>query len=67
MNFNGCNEDGWDLFEDQTRHEFESYAKCQGYGLFKHPEYGWFYFHQRTEDAWKMFHYAHVKGRTWNE
>lgn len=67
MKSNGCNEDGWDLFEEQTRQEFEYYACRQGYDLFRHPEDTWCYFNQRTEDAWRMYHVGHVKGRTWNE
>lgn len=67
MKNNGCNEDGWDLFEEQTRQEFEHYASCQGYDLRRHPENTWCYFNQRTEDAWRMYHVGHVSGRTWNE
>lgn len=66
MKSNGCNEDGWDLFEEQTRQEFEYYACRQGYDLFRHPEDTWCYFNQRTEDAWRMYHVGHVKGRTWS-
>ena len=64
---NGCNEDGWDLFEEQTRQEFEHYACRRGYDLYKHPDYPWQYFNTRTEDAWEMYHHGHVKGRNWND
>lgn len=62
---NGCNEDGWDLYEEQTRKEFEFYACRQGYDMTKDSECPWIYKEQRTEDAWRMYHVGHVKGRVW--
>lgn len=64
---NGCNEDGWDLFEEQTRQEFEYYAKSQGYSVERNTEYNFFYADVETENAWRMYHLGHVSGRTWNE
>lgn len=67
MKNNGCNEDGWDLYEDHTRKEFEFYAVRQGYVLTRDTECPWVYAEQCTEDAWRMYHVGHVSGRTWNE
>lgn len=33
MKPNGCNEDGWDLYEEQTRQDFEYYAVRRGYSV----------------------------------
>ncbi|MCY1184302.1 hypothetical protein D9M73_249840 [compost metagenome] len=66
MKNNGCNEDGWDLFEDRTRQEFEYYAIRRGYSLMRDIEYSFFYADSRTEDAWRMYHQGHVSGRTWS-
>nr|DAH57153.1 MAG TPA: hypothetical protein [Caudoviricetes sp.] len=61
---NGCYaESGYDFFEQQVREEFEEYARRKGYDLYRHPEYTFFYFNERTEDAWRMYHRAHVRGR----
>jgi len=67
MKSNGCNEDGWDLFEEQTRQEFEYYAVRRGYSVVRDSEYSWVYADKRTADAWEMYHHGHVKGRTFNE
>ena len=67
MKPNGCNEDGWDLFEQQTREEFEHYAVRRGYDITRDSEYSFFYADKRTENAWEMYHQGHVSGRTWNE
>lgn len=67
MKSNGCNEDGWDLYEEQTRQEFEYYAVRRGYSVVRDSEYSFFYAEQRTADAWEMYHHGHVKGRVWNE
>lgn len=64
---NGCNEDGWDLFEEQTRQEFESYACRRGYSVVRVSEYNFFYDDPTTQDAWEMYHQGHVKGRAWND
>ncbi len=66
MKSNGCNEDGWDLFEEQTRQEFEYYACRQGYNLAKDSEYSLFYAEPHTEDAWRMYHQGHVSGRVFS-
>ena len=61
---NGCYEDsGYDFFEQEVRKEFELYARRQEYDLFKHPEYVWCYFNERTEEARRIYHQAHVRGR----
>lgn len=61
---NGCYEDsGYDFFEQEVREEFELYARRMGYDLFRHPEYTFFYFSERTEDAWRIYHQVHVRGR----
>lgn len=62
---NGCNEDGWDLYEESTRKEFEEYACRQGYDLTRDAQLTFLYAQERTEDAWRMFHMGHVKGRMW--
>lgn len=67
MNYNGCDEDGWDWFQEQTKAEFEQYALRQGYSLARDVEYSFFYADPRTEDAWRMYHQGHVSGRTWRE
>lgn len=67
MKSNGCNEDGWDLFEQQTKAEFEHYAVRQGYSIERDSEYSFFYADSRTEDAWRMYHQGHVSGRVWNK
>jgi hypothetical protein len=66
MRDNGCDDDGWDLFEEQTRQEFEFYACRQAYDLHRHPRDTWTYSNQATQSAWRMFHLGHVKGRTFN-
>lgn len=66
MKSNGYNEDGWDLYEEQTRCEFEEYACRKGYALARHPEYKWEYLNNSTGKVWDMYHHGHVKGRTWN-
>jgi len=63
MKPNGCNEDGWDLFEESTLKEFEEYACRQGYDLTKDAELTLLYAQERTEDAWRMFYAGHVSGR----
>lgn len=67
MKPNGCNEDGWDLYEQQTKEEFEYYAVRVGYGITRDSEYSFFYADTRTEDAWRMYHQGHVSGRRWCE
>ncbi|QHJ82006.1 MAG: hypothetical protein [Bacteriophage sp.] len=67
MKPNGCNEDGWDLFEESTRKIFEEYAYRRGYSIVRDSEYSFFYADPRTEEAWEMYHRGHVKGRTWND
>lgn len=63
--WNGCNEDGWDLFEEETRQQFEEIARRKGYCLVRDNECIWCYADKRTEEAWRMFHVGHVKGRAW--
>ena len=61
---NGCYEDsGYDFFEQQVKEEFESYARRQGYDITRDKDYRFFYKDGRTEDAWRMYHQAHVRGR----
>ena len=61
---NGCYaESGYDFFEQQVREEFEEYARRQGYDITRVKEYSFFYADGRTEDAWRMYHVAHVRGR----
>ena len=67
MKSNGCNEDGLDLFEQQTKQEFEYYAVRRGYDITRDTEYSFFYADTRTEDAWRMYHQGHVSGRVWSE
>ncbi len=67
MKNNGCNEDGWDLYEEQTRQEFEYYAVRRGYSVGRDKEYSFFYAEQRAADAWEMYLHGHVKGRGWDE
>lgn len=72
---NGCNEDGespnglnpngWDLYEAQTKEEFEFYAHRRGYLLDKDELGPMFYANPRTQDAWEMYHKGHVMGRGW--
>ena len=66
MKPNGCNEDGWDLFEPQTKEEFEYYAFLRGYDITRDSEYSFSYADKRTEDAWGMYHQGHVSGRVWD-
>lgn len=66
MKPNGCNEDGWDLYEQKTREEFEYLAQRRGYSLERDVVHDWFYAEQRTVDAWEMYHRGHVSGRVWN-
>lgn len=63
MTNSGCNEDGWDLYEEQTRLEFEYYAARRGYSIERDIEYNFFYAEKRTADAWEMYHHGHVRGR----
>lgn len=67
MKSNGCNEDGWDLFEEQTRQAFEYYAVRRGYSVERNGEYNFFYFEDRTEDAWEMYRKGHIDGRVWDD
>jgi len=67
MKANGCNEDGWDLYEEQTRSEFELYARTQGYDLTRDSEYSFMYARTKTNSAWVMYHKGHVDGRVWSE
>ena len=60
MKPNGCNEDGWDLFEQQTKEEFEYYAVRRGYDITRDSEYSFFYADTRTEDAWETVSYTHL-------
>lgn len=64
---NGCNEDGWDLYYQETRDEFEYIAFRKGYDLTYDIECPWTYLNNTTDIAWEMFHIGHVKGRVWNE
>lgn len=64
VNPNGCYaESGYDFFEQQVKEEFEEYARRQGYEITRDKEYSFFYADVRTEDAWRMYHVAHVMGR----
>jgi hypothetical protein len=67
MKPNGCNEDGWDLYEEQIRQWFEYYAVRRGYSVERDKDYNFFYAEQRTADAWEMYHQGHVKERAWSE
>ena len=61
---NGCYEDsGYDFFEQEVREEFELYARRKGYDITRDHEYNFFYKDERTEEAWRMYHVAHVRGR----
>lgn len=61
---NGCYEDsGYDFFEQEVRKEFELHARRQGYDLTRDEEYSFFYKDGRTEEAWRIYHQAHVRGR----
>lgn len=61
---NGCYEDsGYDFFEQEVREEFELYARRIGYHLKRQEQYNFFYENVNTEDAWRMYHVAHVRGR----
>lgn len=61
---NGCGEDsGYDYYEAEVRQEFEEYAKRKGYNLKRRIDYQFFYFDDKTEDAWRLYHVAHVRGR----
>jgi len=62
---NGCNEDGWDLYEQQTREAFEFIACRTGFSLKRDEECPWMYAEKNTQDCWRMFHSGHVKGRGW--
>lgn len=63
---NGCGEDsGYDYYEESVRKDFEEYACRKGYDLKRHPEWEFFYFNERTEEAWRMYHQGHVRGRGW--
>lgn len=66
LRYNGCDEDGWDLHEEQTRNEFEDYAKRLGYSVKRNNLLEWFYADDRTQQAWLFYHIGHVQGRTWN-
>jgi len=64
VNPNGCYaESGYDFFEQQVREEFEEYARRQGFDITRGQEYNFFYADGRTEDAWRLYHVAHVRGR----
>jgi hypothetical protein len=65
MKPNGCNEDGWDLYEESTRQEFEYYAVRRGYSVVRDPEFNFLYAEEHTEAAWEMYHQGHVSGRGW--
>lgn len=61
---NGCYEDsGYDLFEQEVMEEFELYARRKGYNIKRDEEYNFFYKEERTEEAWRIYHQAHVRGR----
>lgn len=61
---NGCYEDsGYDFFEQEVREEFEFYARRQGYDITRDEKYNFFYKDERTEEAWRIYHQAHVRGR----
>lgn len=61
---NGCYEDsGYDFFEQEVREEFELYARRKGYDITRDKEYNFFYKDERTEEAWRIYHQAHVRGR----
>ncbi len=61
---NGCYaESGYDFFEQQVREEFEEYARRQDYDITRDKEYNFLYADGRTEDAWRIYHQAHVRGR----
>lgn len=65
---NGCGEySGYDYYEEYVRKDFEEHASMKGYGLERHPEWEFFYLNQRTENAWRMYHQGHVRGRSWGE
>lgn len=60
----GSNEDGWDLFEQQVREDFESIAHRKfSLVLTRDVEYPWVYADKNTEDMWRMYHKGHVAGR----
>jgi hypothetical protein len=65
MECNGCNEDGWGLFEQQTKEGFEHYAVRRGYDITRDREYSFLYVDKRTEGAWEMYHQGHLSGRVW--
>lgn len=61
---NGCYvESGYDFFEQQVREEFEEYAQIKGYDITRDKEHSFFHADGRTEEAWRMYHVAHVRGR----
>lgn len=61
---NGCYEDsGYDFFESEVRKEFELYARRKGYNITRDEEYNFFYKDERTEDVWRIYHQAHLRGR----
>jgi len=62
----GCNSDGWDLLEAETKEQFESYAQRRGYDLTRDAEYSLFYAEPATQGAWEMYHKGYVDGRSFN-
>lgn len=61
---NGCySESGFDAFEEDTRLQFEDYAKRKGYDLTRDSECTFFYAEDETQQAWEIYHQAHVRGR----
>lgn len=66
MTSNGCNEDGFDLYEAETKQEFEFYAVRYGYDLEKDDEVSFFYKDPLVQSLWEAFHKGHIMGRDWN-
>lgn len=60
---NGCDENGWDHFEQHVREEFETSARRWGVDVTRDGECSLFYKDNTTELLWKYYHLAHVCGR----
>lgn len=61
---NGCDDNGWDLYESQTREEFEFYAMRKGYDI---TGFTFFYKDSSTQALWEAYHKGNVSGREWKK
>lgn len=63
MSGNGCDDNGYDLYEKEVKELFERFAHSYYYFDLTLDSSGLHYKSVVTNDVWKLFHLAHVKGR----